>query len=278
MRLSVSGGMWGRLVLVGVLAAAVRLPLRAQAAGTPPVATQTDTSIHRLSVDVARIQPARATYRLQLARDTVTTALGDQDFSIATQDYAGTPAFLLARSGMQGVAAVSDTLFVRRDNLRPLHWIASHGVARAAVEFTADSVYGAMTSPLGRQNVVLPNRADLLVNVMAVDVVLGALPLGSAWRDSATMIVLDAGGSAITPAALSVEGEEHVAVPAGEFDCWIVTLETERASMRLWLTKQGQIVVRAEQILPELEGATLTRVLVQTDNPALLPTSARLPQ
>ena len=267
-----------RLFLGAVLASAVVLPSSAQTGIAVPPAPRGDTSIHRLNVDAARVQAGRFTYRVQLARDTVTSALGDQEFTIATQDYAGTPAFLLARSGMQGVAAVSDTLFVRRDDLRPLHWLASHGAARAAVEFTGDSVYGAMTSPLGRQNVVLPNRADLLVNAMAVDVVLGALPLGSAWRDSATMIVLDAGGSAITPATLAVEGEERVTVPAGEFDCWIVTLETERASERVWLTKQGQIVVRSEQILPELDGATLTRVLVQSDNPALLSTSARIPR
>jgi hypothetical protein len=147
-----------------------------------------------------------------------------------------------------------------------------------AVEFTVDSIFGALTSPLGRQNVVLPNRDDLLINMMDVDVILGALPLSAAWRDSAQMILLDPGGAAITPVSLAVEGEERVIVPAGEFDCWVVSLETERASERVWLTKQGQIVVRSEQVLPELGGATLTRVLVQTDSPALMPASARLPQ
>jgi hypothetical protein len=42
----------------------------------------------------------------------------------------------------------------------------------------------------------------------------------------------------------------------------------------LWVTKQGQIVVRSEQVLPEL-GATLVRALAQSDNPALMPTSSR---
>jgi hypothetical protein len=133
-----------------------------------------------------------------------------------------------------------------------------------------------MTSPLGKQNIVLPNRGDVLVNTMAVDEVLTALPLTSAWRDSASLLVIDAGGATVTPASLAVEGEEHVSVPAGEFDCWIVSVEAERATERLWVTKQGQIVVRTEQLLPDL-GATLVRVLAQTDSPTLLPTSARLP-
>jgi hypothetical protein len=254
----------------------------ASAAGaqTPPPTDQARDTVpaHRLSVDAMRIQPAQFAYRLTLTRDTVTTAMGDQSVVISTLEYAGTPALLLARVGAQGVATLSDSLIVRRDDLRPLHWIASHGLARVAAEFTPDSIYGAMTSPLGRQNVVLPNRADLLVSSTAVDVVLASLPLGAAWRDSAEMLLVDAGGAALTAVTLSIEGEERVSVPAGDFDCWIVSLETERASARLWVTKQGQLVVRSEQILPELGGATLTRVLLQTDSPAMMPASARLPQ
>jgi hypothetical protein len=241
-----------------------------------PVAPHVDSITHRLTLDATRLQPGQFVYRLTLTRDTVTSAIGDQRFIITTIDYAGTPALMLARDGGQGVSVASDSLVVRRDDLRPLHWIATHGPARVAAEFTADSIFGAMTSPLGKQNIVLPNRGDVLVNTMAVDEVLAALPLTSTWRDSASLLVIDAGGAAVTTASLAVEGEEHVSVPAGEFDCWIISVEAERATERLWVTKQGQIVVRTEQLLPDL-GATLVRVLAQTDSPALVPTSARLP-
>ena len=248
---------------------------RAQSAPvvTPPHA---DSTMHRLAVDGTRLQPAQFLYQLSLMRDSSSSPLGDQRFVVSALDYAGTPALLLARNGIEGIALASDSLVVRRDDLRPLHWITVRGPARVAAEFTPDSVFGAMTSPLGRQNVVLPNRADILANTMAIDAVLSLLPLSAAWRDSASLILIDAGGSTLTPATLAVEGEEHVTVPAGEFDCWIVSVEAERASERLWVTKQGQIVVRAEQVLPDL-GATLVRTLSQSDSPALMPTSARLP-
>ena len=245
----------------------------AQAQSAPP-ATQpapSDTVVHRLALDATRLQPAQFTYRLSLTKDTVTSPIGDQRFVVTLIDYAGTPALMLAREGMQGVSFASESLVVRRDDLRPLHWIAIHGAARVAAEFTRDSIFGAMTSPLGKHNIVLPNRGDLLVNTMAVDEVLASLPLAAAWRDSASLLVIDAGGSAVTTATLAVEGEEHVSVPAGEFDCWIVSVEAERASERLWVTKVGQVVVRAEQLLPDL-GATLVRTLTQTDNPALTAT------
>lgn len=264
------------LSLAGLLGA-----LTLAAAQTPPTTEQQQhdsVPVHRLTLDATKIQPAQFAYRLTLTRDTVVNPIGDQSVAISLLEYAGTPAWLLARVGTEGIAAVSDTLVVRRDDLRPLHWIASHGVARVAAEFTADSIYGASSSPLGRLNVVLPNRPDLLVNSAAVDVVLASLPLGPAWRDSAEMILVDDGGAALTPVSLAIEGEERITVPAGEFDCWIVSLETERASARLWVTKVGQVVARSEQVLPELDGALLTRVLVQTDSPVLMPASARLPQ
>ena len=271
--------MWPRVFARAV--AISLLALRVQAQGAPPSApppARVDTVVHRLNVDASKVQQAHYAYHLSLTRDTITSVIGDQSYAVTLLDYAGTPAILLARAGGQGVAAINDSLVIRRDDLRPLHWIASHGVAHLAVEFTPDSIYGAMTSPLGRQNIVLPNRPDLLVNTMSVDAVVAGLPLSAAWRDSAAMIVVDAGGATTTPVSLVVDGEEHITVPAGEFDCWILSIETERGSERLWITKQGQVVVRAEQILPELGSATMTRVLTQTDNPSLLPTSARLPQ
>src|SRR5262245_28188664 len=133
------------LLSCAVLATVVAIA-SSRAQGSPPPSTSQhgDTVTHRLAVDATQIQPAQFLYRLTLRRDSVTTPLGDQHFVITTLDYAGTPALLLARDGTQGVAAISDSLVVRRDDLRPLHWIGVQGAARVAVEFTADSVFGAM--------------------------------------------------------------------------------------------------------------------------------------
>lgn len=257
-------------LLCAALAAITTIPARgmAQAAAPAPavVPAHVDTLAHRLPIDSTRLQPGHYVYRSVLVRDTTTTPIGDQQFVVSQMDYAGTPAWMLARQGQQGVVATTDSLVVRRRDLQPLHWSTTLGAARLAAEFTRDTVFGAMTSPLGKQTLILANRPDLLVNTMAVDAMLGALPLAAGWRDSAMVLVVDAGGSAVAPATIAVDGEEHVAVPAGEYDCWVVSVETERGSERLWVGKQGQLVVRAEQVLPQLGGATLQRVLVQTDS------------
>jgi hypothetical protein len=268
-----------RLSIALLCVTALASHANAQTSSAPASPARSDTvAVHRLPIDASKIQPGRFSYRLLMTRDTVISPLGDQEWSIVALDYAGTPAYVFARNGQQGVTALTDSLTVRRADLQPLHWIASQGVAHVAAEFTLDTIFGAMTSPLGKQTIVLPNRGDVLVNVMSVDATLAALPLTATWRDSATMLVVDAGGTALTPVSLAVEGEEHITVPAGEFDCWIVGIETERASARFWVTKQGQVVARSEQPMPQLDGATMTRILVQTDNAALLSASARLPQ
>ena len=267
-------------VLASLLSAFALLPAKgkAQAPASAVAPIHVDTVVHRLPIDSTRLQPAHLVYRSVLERDSTTTVIGDQQFVVSPLDYAGTPAWMLARQGQQGVSPTTDSLVVRRSDLRPLHWTTTLGPARLAAEFTPDTVFGAMTSPLGKQTLILPNRPDLLVNTMGVDAIVGALPLTAGWRDSATVLVVDAGGSALAPATIAVDGEEHVVVPAGEYDCWVVSVETERGSERLWVTKQGQLVVRAEEVLPQLGGATLQRVLVQTDSlSAAAPASARFP-
>jgi len=103
-------------------------------AQTAPAAApaHADSVMHRLVVDASHLQPGQYLYQLSLMRDSTSTPLGEQRFVVSTLDYAGTPALLFARNGMQGVALASDSLVVRRDDLRPLHGIAMHGLARVA--------------------------------------------------------------------------------------------------------------------------------------------------
>ena len=251
-----------RLIVVAALA----LPsasLHAQA--TSLVTLRADTVLHRLPIDASRLRPARLHYRATFTQDSTTLFTGDVQFDVAETQYTGAPALLLVQSGTHGTTAMIDSLVVSRADLRPLHWSAAQGVARLAAEFTPDTIFGAMSSPLGRQNIVLANRADLLVSAAAVDAVLASLPLSSGWRDSVHVLVVDAGGATTSPATITVDAEERIVVPAGEYDCWVVSLETERGSARYWVSKEQPIVVRSEQILPQIGGAVLTRELTVTE-------------
>ena len=254
-----------------MLVAAARLDAQASSL----IAVRPDSIGHRLAIDATRLKPVRLLYRATLVRDSVTLFGGDVQVDVTEVQYAGAPAWLLAQSGSHGTSTSTDSLIVARADLRPLHWSSVQGAARLAAEFTPDTVFGAMSSPLGRQNIVLGNRPDLLPSAMSVDAVLTALPLSAGWRDSAHVLVVDAGGASIAPAALAVDSAEHIVVPAGEYDCWVVSLETERGSSRYWVSKDGLLVVRTEQILPQLGGAILSRELAYVQPIGAVPPSDR---
>ncbi|HKO15026.1 MAG TPA: hypothetical protein VJU87_02250 [Gemmatimonadaceae bacterium] len=262
-----------------LVAAAAVLPVafgtaRAQtlpAAGppSPPAPAPADSAPHRLPVDTSRMHPVHLVYALNVTQDSTARPLGELRVDVDESTYAGAPAWLLTRAGQRGVQAIVESLYVARADLRPLHWSAAQGLARLAVEFTGDSIFGAMTSPLGKRNIVLAGRRDLLASAGAVDAMLATLPLVPGWHDSASVMVVDPGGSTIAPATLVVEGEELVTAPAGSFDCWIVSLATERGTERLWVRKTDGVVVRSEQRLPQLPGggAVLERVLETSPTP-----------
>ena len=237
---------------------------RALAQSTTPAG---DATVHRLALDGTRLHASRRIYRFVLT-DTSVRSLGEVESRVAESQHGGAPAWAITRIGVQGVNAVSESLFVSRSALRPLHWSAIQGRARLAAEFVGDSIFGAMTSPLGRQNIVLRNRGDLLVGVGAADALLEVVPLQLGWTDSATVLMVDPGGSIAIPATVSVVGEERLVLLSGDFECWVVQLETERGVERLWVNKRDQMVVRSEQPLPQLGGAILDRVLVRTDTTA----------
>jgi hypothetical protein len=245
-----------------IAAAVLALPsARLHAQATSLVTLRADSVRRRLPIDASRLRPTRVHYRAAVTQDSTALFTGDVQFEVAEMQYTGAPALLLVQTGMLGTTTMSDSLVVSRADLRPLHWSAAQGVARLAAEFTPDTIFGAMSSPLGRQNIVIANRADLLVSAAAVDAVLTSLPLSLGWRDSVHVLVVDAGGATTAPATIAVDAEERVVVPAGEYDCWVVSLETERGSARYWVSKEQPLIVRSEQILPQIGGAVLTREL-----------------
>ena len=265
-----------RLFLAGaLLACGTSLVAGAQTASVI-ASPRPDSTRHRLSLDPTRVRARRFTYRVSLTRDSISSYLSELQVQIGETQYAGMPAWVVSHVGGTATNSI-DSLTVSHSELRPLHWSAVQGAARLAVELTPDTIFGAMTSPLGKQNILLPNRGDLLVNAAIVDVVLSTLSLNREWRDSASVLVVDPGGATVVPAALTVEGEERIVVPSGEYDCWVVSLETERGAARYWVSKDDPVVVRSEQQLPQLGGAVLVRELTMLDalTPAPTPPTER---
>ncbi|MBI1773094.1 MAG: hypothetical protein HYR68_12245 [Burkholderiales bacterium] len=71
-------------------------------------------------------------------------------------------------------------------------------------------------------------------------------------------------GSPTAPAYYSfkVAGEESIAGPTGNVDCWLVTTDYNRPGSvtKFWFAKQSQIMLRQEAKMPD--GRTLVKTLI----------------
>jgi hypothetical protein len=168
---------------------------------------------------------------------------------------------LETRTG-NGAAVFVDSLFTDM-GLRPLHWSASLGSARLAAEFRADTVFGATSAPPGRRSMVGALPSGALVSTAMLESVLRLLPLQSTWEDSATVVSVTPGSNAIVPTRLAVIGEDRVRVPAGQFDCWVVSVRADAGRSLYWVTKRDPIVVRAAMDVPSMGGAQLIYALTR---------------
>jgi len=191
--------------------------------------------------------------------------LGVVEHAVVEGTHGGLSSWVFTTLGTRGGVAVAESLWVDRADMHPQHWASIMGPSHLSAEFTRDSLYAAVNTPRGRRSIVAPARSDVLVNEAMTDAALGVLPLAVGYADSVQVLVVDIGACASAPARLTMEGEEHLIVPAGSFDALVVTLEAERGGARYWLDKATHMVLRSEQTLPELGGAVLRRELLRAN-------------
>jgi hypothetical protein len=53
-----------------------------------------------------------------------------------------------------------------------------------------------------------------------------------------------------------------VQVPAGTYDCLVVTLRLDRASRTLWVSRDGRGVIKTEERMPDVGDAVVEQALI----------------
>jgi hypothetical protein len=227
-----------------------------------------------IPVDASALRPGRFIYELALTRDSLTQPFGGQTITFTDATFAGAASWLVLESRSGGGISALDSLVASRDAFHALHWGSTIGQARIAAAFARDSLYGATSSPLGRRTLVGPAPRGAIASEGMLDGLMQLAPIERGWSADATLLVADLTGTRLIAAKLAVEGEEEVTVPAGTFASWVVSLRTGNAEKLLWVSKDDRMVVKSSQVLPQLDGAVLERVLTRVDNLKLLPAPA----
>jgi hypothetical protein len=234
----------------GVVALLTALSVHGFAQDTVP------SSRHVLPLDVSRLQPFHRSYDIVIQSPDSTFVIGLREVAMLPSIYAGAPSWLLVETRSGAVPSV-ESLYVARD-MRPIHWSSALGAARLGAQFVGDSIYGATSSPVGRQNIVVRGRPDLLVSSMMVEALLPLLPLTVGWVDSVGVLAVDGGNTSVVPAELIVIGEEDLFVdslPARS--SWVVALRTEPRYVLFWIDKETGATLRVQHALYAARSAVL---------------------
>jgi len=227
----------------------------------PPVQLARPGAIHPLVIELERHR------RDSSGKVTVEPAA---TISVAAADVDGAPAWRMmsvwhdATTGQRRVAA--ETVYVARADLRLLrravHVSPYSRFQRINIrqEFRGDSVTGGMTTdgpsigagrPIAHR---LPAPFAPYLPEAFASLFLMPAPLSAEWTGSASII-----GWAVIPRdvfepiELRVEGEERVHVPAGDFDCWRLSIRFAGRRISYWARKSDGLGVR---VYDDSEAAT----------------------
>lgn len=251
------------------------------AQGTPPVTPPAPTLAPALAIvdttpvpferpNGTLLRPGTVTYDLSATRAGATTLLGVRTVQVAESSVAGTPAWLLTESRTGSAVATSDSLYLTRAELMPIHWSATSGRAALAASFSHDTAFGGLQSYQGRSSFTMPQAGTALVTPGMVERIVEMLPLRTGYRALASLLVVEIGAPRVQPAQLMVEREDSLQVADRRVDCWVVTLRSGATDERLWVTKEVPRVVKTEQSFGD---AVLTSML-HVDPPAVPPAVA----
>ena len=211
-----------------------------------------------------RIHPMRLVYR-RTWRDSANKVIDRIDgvTTVERMMRGNTPELLIVARNEGSRAGKSllkiDSVEISRDNLRMLRQASlerpysRYDDIRIEHVFRGDSVVGVMRAtqkgvitarrPIARK---LPSSAGPYLADAIAPILLGATNLRSGWSGSASILgwaVRD--DDVFTPIELRVERDDVITVPAGRFDCWLVSIRVDRRTVAYWVRKSDGVGVRA---------------------------------
>jgi hypothetical protein len=245
-------------IVAAAIAAIVALP-RLTAAQVP-----TDTALRPFRIDGSVLRAGQSVYQTTIERSGAPVAIGWRTVTLSETTYGNMPAWLLLETRVAAGPTSTDSLIVGRADLRPLHWGSILGEARIGLEFSGDSVFGAVSAPQGRRSVAVATAPGLIVNQAMLEAALRTLSLRTDWVDSTVSLSLTMGGATTVPTTLMVSAEEEIRVPAGTYECWVVVASAAEGRATYWVAKRERVVVQSVQVLASPADARVVGQLIRT--------------
>jgi len=233
--------------------------LLSTACAQEPAAPLAGTSISLETVAADRLAPGTWVYEYSDIIDGIQRSLQVvQTERIERASYAGIPAWrsIVERHARWGTVSV-DSLFVTANDLTPLYQAThTHSVRRPEPHliqrrtFLAGRVVGEFPVAASEERRTIDYAYQRSGSLAVADfshllLIVRTLLLSRQWTGVVGAFGLD--DRRERSVGLRVTGDETVTVPAGTFDCWILSLAGPRGDIRtLWVDKEHGHVVRMQ--------------------------------
>jgi hypothetical protein len=200
------------------------------------------------SVTIPAVAAGQWTYHAHAELGDQRQDMGDRTVTVSDTIIGGVHASLVVmRMELDGDAA-TDSVAFRASDLRPLSRSAKMGDANVLITVppTDSMARGLLTA--GHSLVPLNVRlgAHSFLNYYSLRAALSTMPLGAGFVGQVEALELGGAGQFV-PLRLAVEGTERVAVPAGDFECWLVHVTGNGIDERYWVSKAERQVVRTRE-------------------------------
>ena len=254
-----------RLLLPTLLLLATAAPAAAQVPAAPVPAPAVDSAPDALAgLRGDRLTAGRWSYLSTVARGEERVELGRRTLAIEPAMHDGVAAWRLVDETEARGERMADTLLVARDDLHPLRRTATTGPLRLLLDFTSGGARGSMRAPgAGEIPLSLETARPVVANAAMLEAVLRLAPLAVGWRGRVTQLGLTPSGVAVTPLDLAVVGEDTVALAGASRPAWVVAATAGGAEQRLWLAKEGGVLLRQRASPPHAADFVYETTLVE---------------
>jgi hypothetical protein len=207
----------------------------------------------RWELDTTRLAPFFRVYDIVVVDGDSATVIGMRTTGMLPGSFGATSGWRVVETRSGAVPAM-DTLWLTPD-ARPLYWSSTLGPGRLTAQFVNDSLFGMVGVGRVQKNIVLPVAPNLLVTTTMAGIVVGALPIGPVWSDSASMLSIDPTGARTVGAELLVVARENALDVVGmPRELLVVSLRSDVGQLLFWLDAETRVPIRVQQQSPVAPG------------------------
>lgn len=232
---------------------------------TPTLASANPALVTPSAVTLA---PSKRTYVARLFSEGQAHKLGWRSLDLTEGVYEGKPAWLLVEARQINTITLTDSLYVAKTTLDPVHRVVHTPDQDVTTHYTRDSIRTTFEGDSGGGvKVTMKNEPNLVGNIYWLEPLLASVPFAEGWKGSATTVFIGPHDQAHVVMKLWVTGQDSLLIPDGTYDCWKVTLQVGETEEHLWVRKSDKVMIKMDTPVAGIAAAKVELLLAQGQTP-----------